>query len=427
MMSFSLNKSRKFIYKSLRSLEKITKTDMVYLAKGGSWLGSSQVVMAILTLALAVVFARVLSKEIYGNYQYVLSLANILTALFLTGMGLAIVRSVARGFEGTFSRSLRLYAKWSLMGSAVALLAALYYFINDNTALAYSLAIVSIGAPVFNTSLLARNFLNGLRQFKLSAWHTIIIHLIPTVMLIVVGTLFSHSVPLLILAYFVGYAGTTYLLLRRTLRLFPPNEKIDEADITYGKHISIMNSFTHISTHIDKVLIFQFLGAVPVAIYVFAIALPHQIRRFHKIIGSLILPKLSANIESRSLKNIFHKTVLLVIMTAVIVGVYILSAPFLFTVLFPAYAEATIYSQVFALSLIVSAVGFLPLKALKAARAQKQLYIYHAVVPPVRIFLLIILTVLYGIWGAIFAQIISLTFDALILVTLFYLHNRSKF
>ena len=414
---------RNIIYKLLRSLEKVTKTDMVYIAKGGFWLGISQMVTAGLAILLAIVFARILPKDIYGNYKYILSLASLVSALHITGMGLAINRSVARGFEGIMHRGLSLYARWSVVGSALTLLAGLYYFLNDNTMLAISLVIVSIGLPILKTSLLSRPFLAGRKQFKLIAQYAIITTLIPTVLLITVASLVNNNVPILTLTYFVGYAATAYLLLRHTLNRFSPNNKLDEADVTYGKHLSVMNVFIIVVNHIDKVLIFQLLGAVPVAAYTFATAIPVQMRGFHKIIGALIFPKLSTNQQSRSFKNIFYKTILLTITMTILVGVYILSAPLLFSVLFPAYIDVTAYSQVFALTVIASAFGLLPVQALQAHRAQKKLYAYNTIGSLIEILLLVILISLYGIWGAVWARISGYIVNALLSMIQLYIHK----
>ena len=65
---------RNILYKWLRRSEQVTKTDMFYLAGGGYWLGLSQVIQLIASFVLALVFARVLPKEIYGNYQYIICL-----------------------------------------------------------------------------------------------------------------------------------------------------------------------------------------------------------------------------------------------------------------------------------------------------------------------------------------------------------------
>lgn len=409
---------RNFVYRLLRSSERITKTDMVYLAKGGFWLGLSHVALAASALLLAVVFARVLPKEIYGNYKYILSIGSLVGALTLSGIGTAITRSVARGFEGIVKKGIRMYLVWSIGAVLITLAAALYYFINGNTVLASSLAIVSIGVPLLNAGLLFNPFVTGRKQFRLHAQYSIVSALVPTALLIVVATLYSTNVPLLVLTYFIAHAGTAYVLLRYTIKRLKPNDKVDEADVTYGKHVSVMNILTAVAAHIDKVLLFQLLGAVEVAVYTFATALPAQLRGLFKIVNNLIFPKLSENQRSRSFGNIFYKTILFTIVIGMLVTLYILFAKPIFELLFPAYVESVVYSQVVALALIGAALGVLPLQALHAHRSSKKLYLYHTVASLFEIGLMVILIFIYGIWGAVWARIASRVFNTALLIVL---------
>ena len=417
---------RNTVHKLLHWAEKIFKTDIVYLTRGFFWLASSQLVTAGLTLLLATALARFLPKEIYGNYKYIISLAGLIGALMLSGMDTVIIRSVARGFEGVVHRALGLYARFSLLGSGVALASALYYFINGNDALALSLVIVGIGLPIFQTSILFQSILTGHKEFKLTAKYNIIANLIPTALLIIAATLFNDNVPFLVLVYFIGYSATNYILLRLTLKRFPPNDKLDEQDITYGKHLSVMNVLGTIGTHIDKVLIFQLIGAVDVAIYAFAEALPNQIRRLFRITGSLISPKLSANHNSLTFKNILCKALFFTVAVTTLVLIYIATAKLIFTLLFPAYTEAILFSQLLALQLIPMAFGYFSLEALKACRAKKKLYLYKITAPLINIILLAGLIYLYGIWGAIYARLIGRSIAATLAIALFYLNRRSQ-
>ena len=414
------------IHKLIHLSERITKTDMKYLSQGGFWLIFGQVITAVLVLLVAMVFARVLPKEIYGNYKYILSLAGMVGALMLTGMRPIVVRSVARGFEGTVGYALRLFARWSLVGVVITLMAALYYWLNDNSTLALSLVIISIGQPVFSTTQLFKSVLSGLKQFKLSAQYTIIINAVSITLLIGVATLLNNdNVPLLVLTYFAGYAGTSCILLRCTLKKFPLNDRLDKGDISYGKHISAMNVFTTVVAHLDKVLIFQFIGATQVAVYIFAVAMPDQIRILFKTMGSLAFPKLSASKDSRSFKNAMMKSALFTVAIIVVVGLYILFAELIFALLFPAYMDSVIYSQLIALALIPAAFGVLPLQALVAHRAQKKLYLFKIVSALINCTLLIILIPLHGIWGAVIAYLISRIIKTFIAVLLLYFHKES--
>src|ERR1700683_4653793 len=84
----------------LRWSEKYTKTDMVYLARGGflSLFGQGMGLVASLGLAIAV--SHFVSKESYGIYKYAISVVTILSLFSLNNIGSAVFQSAAQGFDG---------------------------------------------------------------------------------------------------------------------------------------------------------------------------------------------------------------------------------------------------------------------------------------------------------------------------------------
>ena len=85
---------------------------------------------------------------------------------------------------------------------------------------------------------------------------------------------------------------------------------------------------------------------------------------------------------------------------------YILAVPFIFPLLFPQYPESIAFTQVLALGLI-----FVPRSIYgKVLIAHKQLqaqYILSVSNASIKIFLLFILLPLYGVWGAIYAVLVT--------------------
>lgn len=412
-------------YTLLRSSERFMKTDMIYLFKGSFWLVTSHIILALSALILASSFSRILPKEIYGNYKYIITLGSLASALSLSGIGSGVIRSVARGFDGIVRKAFRLSLLWSIGGVLAALSASVFYFLRGNTVLGYSLAIVSIGVPILNAALLYASYLTGKRLFKLQAQYAIVTAIVPTVLLIGVGYMFSTNVPLLILTYFIGHTGTAYILYRRTIRRIPATAAIDENDVRFGKHASFMNILTSIAAHIDKVFLFQIIGGEVVALYTFASAFPEQLRGVFKIINSLTHAKLSAKNLAETKRSVYHKTLFLGFFIALVVALYFFAAPFLFAVLFPNYMEIVPLSQLIAVALIASSLGVLPLQALTANGRHKELYMYNSIAPTVRIALLACGALTYGMWGVAIAHIASKTFSTICVHTLYMRATRS--
>ena len=58
----------------LRWSERYSKTDMLYLVRGGFWLSLNHIAASVSSLILAVAFANLIPAETYGTYRYVLSI-----------------------------------------------------------------------------------------------------------------------------------------------------------------------------------------------------------------------------------------------------------------------------------------------------------------------------------------------------------------
>src|SRR5437868_5720048 len=98
--------------KWLLKLERLLKTDIQYLIKGGSWLGVNQILSSLIAFALSLAFANLLAPGTYGVYKFILSVATILTIPTLPGIDAAVNRAVARKFEGTMIVGMKTKLRW---------------------------------------------------------------------------------------------------------------------------------------------------------------------------------------------------------------------------------------------------------------------------------------------------------------------------
>lgn len=116
----------------------------------------------------------------------------------------------------------------------------------------------------------------------------------------------TKDVVYIILAYFLSntlISTIRFILLARTLPA--EDTQTHTTSISLGKHLSFMDFLSNVSMYIDKILIFQFLGATPLALYALALAPIKQLQSISKIIRSLVLPKFSAR-SGRELKKTMH-------------------------------------------------------------------------------------------------------------------------
>lgn len=393
------------LYKALRWSETYTKTDMLYMVQGGFWLTLAKGVGMFSSLLLAAAMANLIPPEVFGTYKFVLAGAGVIGAFALTGMSTGITQAVARGYEGALRSGISAYMKWGLGMTGISLVLALYYFVNGNNTLAISFLLVAACNPLLTGSSFFSQFISGKKDFKTQSIFDSIADFIPALTLI--SALFLTQNPIhLILVYFTSGIVINLILHYFTIQKYRPNDSVDPETIPFVKHLSFMGILGKVGENIDKVLVFHYLGAAPLALYAFAQTPIAQLKLLVDIPVKLAFPKLSERNFSELQKTLPRKVLFLVGVMLAIVVCYILFAPLLFKLLFPAYVGAVIYTQILALSLILTPVSILS-SALVAHMKKKELYISQAILPIVKIALFILLLPLFGIWGAVWATIIS--------------------
>jgi O-antigen/teichoic acid export membrane protein len=389
----------------LRWSEKYTKTDMHYMVRGGFWLTLAKGVGMFSSLLLATAMANLISPEVFGTYKFVLSAAGIIGAFSLTATGTSIVQAVARGYEGAYRSGISSYLKWSVGASGLAVAAAIYYFANGNTTLGLSFLLVAICNPILIGYSFFSQFISGKRDFRTQSVFDSIADFIPAVILIA-SLFFTHDPILIVLTYFASGIVVNLALHYATLHKYRPNDSVDPQSIPYARHLSLMGILGKMGENVDKVLVFHYLGAAQLAIYAFAQTPIAQLKMLNEIPSRLSLPKFSERQFHELQRSLPRKILLLVGIMLAIVVAYILLAPLFFKILFPKYLGSIIYTQVLALSLVLTPASVFS-DALIAHMRKKELYVSQVVLPVTKIALFAILLPVFGLWGAIWATIAS--------------------
>ncbi|MFW5853577.1 MAG: oligosaccharide flippase family protein [Patescibacteria group bacterium] len=409
---------KKKIYLLLRWSEKYTKTDMIYLTKGGIWLILGYAIEILSGLIMVIAFANLLPKEAYGTYQFIIGWAAILSSFTLSGMGIAIMRATAQGSENALPYGLRMKIKWSLGIVIAGGLFAIYYYLNNNLTLTYAFLIVGTLAPFIEGFSLYKSYLIGKQFFRESALFGLYRKPIP-IIAILSGLYFTNNPVIIIFLYFSSNAISIGLLYKLVIKKYNLKSTPDLKLFNYSKHLSVMEFISRIALNIDKLILFHLIGAAPVAIYVLATTPYIHLQKLFGLVGHLVFPKFTKQNISTLQKNLSLKTFLFFITTLITVILYIVAAPFLFRILFPAYPEAVIYSQVAILALLVK--PRILYNQVFAAHAMKRAqYFIKISTAIVKIILLVILVPLYGIWGAINSLLLMHLYGAIIASIFFY-------
>jgi O-antigen/teichoic acid export membrane protein len=320
-------------------------------------------------------------------------------------MSIAVTRAAAQGSESALRAGFRTQMRWSIGIVLASGIVSLYYFLNDNNTLAFSFLIVGAFAPFVESFRLYRSYLLGKQRFResttLGLWRR------PLPIIAILAALYFTGDPvLLVFVYFSSNALSLGLMYWLVIRRYSLPATEDAGLTNYSKHLSVMNIFTTVTNNVDKILIFHFLGAAPLASYALAQLPVTQLRSMLGLIKPLTLPKITKKSFEELQSFLPAKIRLVSMVTIAIIVLYIVSAPFLFSLLFPSFPESTIYSQVLAL-LLLGVPRQLIMQAFTAHERKRELYIVRTAYPITRVAFLIVLLPLYGIWGAIIALIVA--------------------
>lgn len=392
---------KKTIIIFINHLEKKIRTDVRYVLKGFFWLGSGHIVSMLTGLATSVAFANLLAPETYGNFRYALSLLPFLEITTLAGLNNSFAISASKGLEGDFYNILKTRIKWGLLGAFGGLFLSFYYYLNGNKELSLLIVIMAIFVPLLNTPTIYGGLLLGRKKFKVISVINSIFSVVYTITT-VATIFFFKEVIILLLSYLVVNTLIRFGLLFYVVKTNPPNNNKDEKAISYGKKISVLEIINIISSSLDNVLIFHYLGAVELAIYSFVKKVPENIKFIPRFITDLSTPKFSSNNIGDPFvkKEVLRKTIIFYSGIAGIVVFYIILAPFIFKTLFGPYKEYAYLSQLYAISFALN-FGGLFLNFVETNRKVKSVVSMHIITSSITIVVVFLSLKFYGLTGLV--------------------------
>lgn len=390
----------------LRWSEKYTKTDMVYIAKGGFWLGISQFLTSLSAFALSIAFANMLSPDAYGMYKYILSINALLLIPTLSGIDSALTQSISRKMDGTVYFGLKEKIKWGFWGSLFSIIISFYYFYNDNLTLSLAFFITAIFVPLTESFDIYNSILQGKKLFKTFTIFNSATQLLSSASIIV--TIFiTQNILTLLFVYLITNTLLNAFFLYVSKNKYLENSEVDHDALTYGKKLSLLYVITTIAAELDKLLVFYFLGPVKLAIYTIAFAPTEQLKALLKNVQFIILPKIAENHNKNILGSLFKKTYFFGGIVFVLAIFYVILSPILFRIAFPKYPESIFYSQVLSISIVAAILGSIFYSYIEVKRSEKHLLKFHVWSNLINITCLFFGIYYYGLFGLIVSKIVS--------------------
>ncbi|MDC1205243.1 hypothetical protein N8083_00140 [Candidatus Pacebacteria bacterium] len=396
-----------------------------YVFKGGSWLTVNTAISAVSAILLAMILGNILSLEVYGTYKYLISVLALIGACLLNGFKTIIPQTIAKGGIDFFTVASRMYFKWSFVATILSFIGAVHYFSQSNIVLAIGMMCIGIFLPFYYTFNLYGTYPIGTANFKLQAKQNLA-YVLCTTTAVVLAALFTSDALSILIALLISSTGISGIFYFATRKKIQQTREVYEKETKYGIQLSFIMMFGKISETLNNIAVFHFLGATQLAIYAFALAIPKQLRISQKILALLALPSFSRRTLSELRVAMFKKLCIAYSFVVVLIVSYWISAPIIFTYLFPQYLQAIPYSQFLSLMLLTIPTSMLR-QTLSSHMQKKRLYFYEITVPIVRITTLITLVQMYALWGAVASFLTVAAYQTIVLFIAFFTIKPDKF
>ena len=398
---------KKHLYPYLRSTEKYTKTDMVHFFVSNFWINIGRVTSIGIGMILTVAFAHLLTPEQFGSYKYVLAAASVVGAFTLNNMSGALMRAVAQGKQHVVPALVRSMMLWSIPASLVATAIGGYYLFHSNNTLGYGFLFIAAFNVLSNGFGLAKSVIVAKGDFKNSFIYGLPRTAFPVV--VIVGTLFfTQNIVWVLFAYFFSNAAANWAQYVWTIKRFNIRESSQDVAETlrFGKQLSILGFFIIVSGQIDQLLLFHFSGGASLAIYALALAPVLEARNLLDNFLSILFPKLAAQSKETARKGLSLRLKQLSLIAFVMTVAYIGLVPFLFKLLFPKYLPSIMVSQILALCILFQPRGIIDTYIVAHGEIKKR-YIAVLSSQAVEFVLFCTLIPFFGLWGAVWATVLS--------------------
>jgi O-antigen/teichoic acid export membrane protein len=397
----------------LGHLGSLLKIDLRYVVKGTFWLTMANMIPLLIVFVQASVFARFIPPETYGLYRYLSAVVSLIGLASISAMNNALAIAISHKKFTVLKTGAAEQFRWSLASTVLSLTAAAISLLRSNYPFAIVFLIFGLSNPLLNFFSTYESYYTGTGKFKSGAVYSIIEKIISASFLIVIAVIFpSGFLYLFSIVYLIQLlpAGLIYI---KTIKAVPHQSKSDNKTIKFAKRLSVFNILSAIVDQADTLIAFWVLGPVNLAIYSFAVSLPEIVKSQFKLIVPLSISKIGNYPHQEIMKEIKGKIFFISVGGFFCSLLYIILAPIIFSWYFPNYMAAVFPSQLISLSFCFFS-SYLFYAILQNHPNKKPLYIYNSFGPIVQLFLIIILTVPFGLTGMVASRILGRAFAFLL-------------
>lgn len=289
----------------LGKVSKKVGLNLFYLIKNGSWVSLRFGILAVAGWLLSLAFVRLGTKELLGQYQYILSLVSMASIFSLPGLNVSALEAIVKGRETGIFRAVKLSFLLSLL--AVPILVGIGFFnwfFEGNILIGKALIIAGLLVPLYYALNTWNVYYDAKCLFKEGSLRIIFINIFLNSFLIL-GLILKLNVLGLIIIYLtvnILFFGYYFLEVAKKIK----NRAKDFIDITFSIKVSVQKFVLGLSGNIPPIAISYLFGIEFVAIYFIAYYFISAITAFLGAFTTLYIPKLFKGLKLNH-KNIMFQ------------------------------------------------------------------------------------------------------------------------
>lgn len=258
------------------------------------WVTLRYSVTSIAGFIIALAFARLASKEVFGQYQIILSTVALFSFLSLPGLNMAATKAVAQQKTNAVVEAVGKSFIWSLIGVPLLLGYGLYQLLDGQALFGGALMVAALFFPFYYAPNTWYVFYEGRSNFRPVAVRTIVSSLV--VALLLVGALYLDlNVLWLITIFFAASTAFTlyyYYEVRRHLAADLATATAKHLDFGYGLRVTVQKSIFTLSEALPPLAVGFLLGHTAVAVFQAANLFLGAISGFIGALAAITLPSI---------------------------------------------------------------------------------------------------------------------------------------
>jgi O-antigen/teichoic acid export membrane protein len=375
-------------------------------------------------ILLTVAFSRLATKEVFGNFQFILSILSILTFISIPGINVAVIKYTSHDKDGVYKRGSVLKLLYSLIGIPLLLIIGVYFFYYESRAVGIGLMSVSVFFPFLYGLDLWESFLVGKKRFKHIFIYKSIFSVINLAVVVLVIYLKRDNLTLIILAYVLVHSvfNIIYFLITRKLiknNRETPGWKKEGYKLTARTIISLLYD------NVDKIIIGLLLGPEELAVYSIAVVIYRKLLFFIKEILNVITPKLFEKTKDENYRLDRRIMLFAGLLMTLFVAVIIIIIPKMYILFFSEkYADSIRYAQIYMIIVPISFINNI-IQIFLIGKNKINIIIRNQVISIcLNLILYFVLIPIWGIYGAIISSFVY--FLSLLLLNSVFLRSGLK-